>query len=145
MAITTSISNACKQGALTAGNNFNVSGGFTHKIALIKVGATGTYDQTFLNVGTPGTGSPTSTNLGTDEVTGTGYTTGGVTLTNGGVTIGSNVAYTTFSAHPTAPSPNSANRVMYCGDFGGTVSVVSGTLTVVMPANASGTALIRFG
>ena len=57
-----------------------------YKIALIKVGATGTYGAATTNAGTPGTGAPTAANLGTDEVTGTGYTSNGATLAGFSVT-----------------------------------------------------------
>src|SRR3569833_1785572 len=56
--------------------------GDVFKIALIKTSPAGTYDATFTNAGTPGTGTPSSSNIGTDETSGTGYTTGGVPLTN---------------------------------------------------------------
>lgn len=77
MPITTAITNSAKleflQGIHLAAD--------VYKIALIKTGATGTYDKNTTNVGTPGTGAPSTANLGTDEVVGTGYTSGGLTLT----------------------------------------------------------------
>lgn len=77
MAITTAIANSAKleflQGIHLAAD--------TYKILLLKAGAAGTWDKTATNVGTPGTGAPSTANVGTDEATGTGYTSGGLTLT----------------------------------------------------------------
>lgn len=158
---TTALSNNFKQSLLEGGHNFKSSGGIAYKALLIKVSPTGTYDNTLANVGTPGSGSPTTTNVGTDEMSGTGYTTGGFTLTNTAPTNGSNVAYTTPSANPSWTSATfsatgmviytadatlgTANRTVGYWDFAGTQSVSSGTFTVVLPSNASGTALIRIG
>jgi hypothetical protein len=77
VAITTAIANSAKleflQGIHLAAD--------VYKILLLKAGATGTWDKTATNVGTPGTGAPSTANVGTDEATGTGYTSGGLTLT----------------------------------------------------------------
>lgn len=156
---TTGLTANFKLNLLTGGHNFNASGGLAYKMLLIKVGPSGTYDQTLANVGTPGSGTPSTTNVGTDEVSGTGYTTGGFALTNVNPALSSNVATTSFSANPTWTSATfsttsaviftndatlgSAGRTVGNYDFGGTQSVSSGTFTVVVPSNSSSTAIIR--
>lgn len=158
---TTAISVNFKQSLFEGGHNFKSSGGIAYKALLIKVTPTGTYDSTLANVGTPGSGSPSTVNVGTDETSGAGYTSLGVTLTNTAPTNGSGVAYTTPAANPswTSATFSATGMVIYTADatigatgrtvgywdFGSTQSVSSGTFTVVMPTNASGTALIRIG
>src|SRR4051812_23061676 len=69
MAVTTGLTNSIKQVAADA----VAPSGSTIKIALIKVGATGTYDKTYASAYVVG--------LGSDEVaTGNGYTQGGLAL-----------------------------------------------------------------
>jgi hypothetical protein len=67
---------------------------------LIKVGPSGTYDSTLTNVGTPSSGTPSSSNVGTDEVSGTGYTSGGFALTNSNPAVSGTTAYWTFTTNP---------------------------------------------
>ena len=130
-------------------------------VALIGVGATGTY----------GTGSTNYTNLGTDEVTGTGYTAGTAgtanLLVNVTATTGGNVAWITFNANPSWTSAtfsttgcmiyNSSvrqggtsgtnttggGRACSIHDFGGNQQVSSGTFTILLPSSASNTAILR--
>lgn len=135
-------------------------GGDVFKIALVRTTPTGTYDGNVTNVGTPGSGSPTTANLGTDETSGTGYSSGGVTLTNVTPSLQSGVATTQFSPNPswtTATfsavaaiiynssdrSEGVVNRAISVHDFGGTQSVSAGTFTVVMPTYSSTLALLR--
>lgn len=125
-----------------------------YKIALIKAGAIGNYGASNTNVGTPGTGVPSVSNLGTDEVAGTGYTSGGNILTGYSVTITGSVARLDF-ASPSWPSAtisatggiiyNStrANKVVAVYDFGGTITSTNGTFSVVMPTVGDGTSLLR--
>jgi hypothetical protein len=157
---TTAITANCKLNFLTGGHNFSASGGLAYKALLIKATpTTGTYDQTLANVGTPGSGSPSTTNVGTDEVTGTGYTSGGVALTNVTPALSSNVATTSFASNPTFTGATFstsamvvytndatvgvAGRTVGVYDFGGNQSVSAGTFTVVLPSNTSTLALIR--
>lgn len=155
---TTGATNNFRQSLLEGGHNFKTTG-IAYKALLIKVAPGGTYDQTLSNVGTPGSGSPSTSNVGTDEVSGTGYTTGGFALTNVNPAVSSNVATTSFSANPswttatfsatsmvvytTDSGIGSANRTVGNYDFGGTQTVTAGTFTVVLPANTSSLALIR--
>src|SRR6185312_5145627 len=130
----------------------------TFKFLLIKLSPARTFDGTQTNVGTPGTGSPTTANVGTDEVSGTGYTSGGFTLTNVAPSLpgASSTATVSFSANPSWTSAsfsatagiiwNSSTalgaaatplngRSVSVHDFGGTQTVTGGTFTVLMPTN----------
>lgn len=139
---------------------------------LIKTSPGRTFDGTQTNVGTPGTGSPSVTNVGTDEVSGTGYTSGGTALTN--VTPSNpsgSTAITNFSPNPSWTSasfsttagivynksvrlghangiaPNASgsavNRSVSVHDFGGTQTVTAGTFTAVMPTADASNAILR--
>lgn len=111
------------------------------KLLLIKTSPTRTFDGTQTNVGTPGTGSPTATNVGTDEASGTGYTTGGITLTNAG---------------PVSTNPTTSAAVSFSGTLQWTGATISTTAAVIyntsvkqgasangITANASGSAINR--
>lgn len=125
--------------------------GDTFKIALIKVGMAGTYNATstsYANI----TGN-------TDEVTGTGYTAGGATLTNVDPTSTGTTSFTDFSPDPswTSASLSTVGCMLYNStwtgpvqnpslsvhDFGGTQTVTSGTFTAVMPVPDSSNAILR--
>lgn len=134
------------------------------KMLLVKGTPARTFDSTQTNIGTPGTGTPTTVNVGTDEASGTGYTSGGVALTNVNPSNPSGaVAITTFSANPTwtgasfsasaaiiyntsvrlgGASPQ-GGRVVSVHDFGGVQTVASGTLTVVLPTADASNAILR--
>jgi hypothetical protein len=153
MSITTAIAGSYKAECLGGTH----SSADVYKIALIKVGHTGTYNNLVTNAGTPGTSAPTTANLGTDEVTGTGYTSGGTTLAGFSVTQtnGSTPARLDFTTPTWATSTISAvgamiynssksNKVVAVFDFGGTITSTAGTFTATMPAVADGTSLIRF-
>jgi len=141
--------------------------GDVFKILLIKATPGRTFDHTQTNVGTPGTGAPNAANVGTDEVSGTGYTTGGVTLTNVSPSLPgspSTTATVSFSPNPSwtsatfsttaaiiyntstrlgAASAPLNGRTVAVYDFGGTQQVTSGTLTLVMPTNDGTNAILR--
>lgn len=124
--------------------------GDVFKLALIKVSPTGTYDQTSTNY-TDVTGN-------SDEVSGTGYTAGGIALTNTGPTIISHVAFVdfadiswttaTFSArgciiYNTTQRGPTATRATSVHDFGGTQQVTAGTFTLVFPTPDQTNAILR--
>ena len=134
------------------------------KALLIKNTPSLTYGPTQTNVGTPGSGSPSTANIGTDETSGTGYTSGGVTLTNVQPALSSTTATTSFATNPSWTGAtfgasamvvyNSSTRVGAAAaplngrtvgvyDFSGSQTVTSGTFTVLLPTNAAGTALIQ--
>lgn len=103
-------------------------------------------------------GAATTAYSATGEVTGTNYTAGGVTVTNATApTSSSTTAYWTPSAPITYTTvtlstafdtvllynSTQSNRAILAFNFGST-TVTAGTLTLNMPANAAGTALIQF-
>lgn len=141
--------------------------GDVFKMLLIKAAPTRTFDSTQTNVGTPGTGTPSATNVGTDETSGTGYTTGGLTLTNVSPSLPGNpttTATVSFSPNPSwsgasftataaiiynnstrlgaAATPLNGRSVEIL-DFGGSQTVTSGTFTVLMPTNDGSNAVLR--
>lgn len=120
------------------------------KIALFKVGVAGTYSAATTNY-TDMTGN-------TDETSGTGYTAGGVLMTNVSPATSGTGAYINFSPNPSWTSAsfsttgamiyNSsrrgpvATRATSVHDFGGTQTVSAGTFTAVMPSASPGTAIL---
>ncbi len=150
MANTTAICNTYKQEVLQ-GLHLAAS---TYKIALIKVGAAGTYNASTTNAGTPGSGTPTTANLGTDEVTGTGYTSGGNSLAGFSATLQTSTGCLDFTTPTWTTSTISAtgafiynssvsNRAVAIFDFGGTITSTAGTFTATMPTVGASTSLIR--
>ena len=147
MAITTALCTSFKQELLEAIHDFNASGGSTFKVALIKQSPTGTYDAT--------TTSYTNVTGNSDEVTGTGYTAGGETLTNIDPTTAGTTAYIDFGdASWTSASISADGCIVYNDsaagkpavfvyDFGGTQTIVSGIFTVQFPAAGASTAIVR--
>ena len=135
MAITTAICNSYKQEILE-GVHASTD---TYKIALYTSSAT--------------LGAGTTAYSSTNEVTGTNYSAGGVTLTGYTSGLASSTAYITFSDPSWADSTITArgcliynssktNKAVACFDFGSDVVSVSGTFTIDLPA-AGATALIR--
>jgi hypothetical protein len=121
------------------------------KMALIKAAPTGAY-------------GPASTNYSqivanSDEVSGAGYTVGGMPLTNVTPSLAGTTAITNFSPNPTWVSATFstngcmiynastrggvAGRAISTHDFAGTQSVTSGTFTVVMPGADANNAILR--
>ena len=135
MAITTAICNSYKQEILE-GVHASTD---TYKIALYNSSAT--------------LGAGTTAYSSSNEVTGTNYSAGGVTLTGYTSGLSSSTAYITFSDPSWADSTITArgcliynssktNKAVACFDFGSDVVSVSGTFTIDLPA-AGATALIR--
>lgn len=102
-------------------------------------------------------GAATTAYSATGEVTGTGYTAGGITVTNGtnpttGGTTGywtpsASLVYTTVTlttAFDTVLIYNSSqsNKAVSVHTFG-SQTITAGTFTLTMPTNAAGTALIN--
>ena len=150
MANTTAVCSSYKSDILQGTH----ASGDVYKMALIKVGASGTYGAATTNVGTPGSGTPSAANLGTDEVTGTGYTSGGATLSGFSVTETGSVARLDFSSPSWSTATISAtgaiiynssksNKAVAVFDFGGTITSTAGTFTATMPTVGDSTSLIR--
>lgn len=127
MAITSAFPNANKIEAL---QDLMPANG-TYKCALLAPGAT--YDKT------------ATTWAGTGEVTGTGYTAGGATLTGYNAAMSGDSAVLTF-ASPTWPNSTisaagaviydaTSNKVRGVFSFGGTVTSTNGLFTATIPAN----------
>lgn len=133
---------------LTATHNFTPSTGDTFKAALYLT--TATYNAS------------TTAYSATGEVSGTNYTAGGVTITNGNAPASTNVSATAGTAYWT-PSANIAytnvtlttafdavlvynssksNKAVSVHTFG-SQTVTAGTFTLTMPSNTTSTALIR--
>lgn len=141
MANTTTVCNSFKQEVLQAVHKFETVGnsGDTFKCALFTV--------------TAALGASTTAYGATNEITGTGYSAGGVTLTCYTPTVNSNVASAdfddsvwsgaTFSGVRYALIYNSSksNKAVAVVDFGADKSVSAGTFTVTMPE--SGTGVVR--
>lgn len=138
MANTQGVGNVTKQVALAA-----VVDGKTLKAALYLVSAT--------------TDATTAAFTSTGEVTGTGYTTGGVSVTNANAaglttsttfwTPSASIAYTTVTLSTAFDAvmiydTGAANRNIGVFTFG-SQTVTAGTFTLTMPTNNSTTGLIR--
>ncbi len=135
MAITTAICNSYKQELLEGVH----ASGDTYKIALYS--DTATLDKT------------TTAYSATNEVSGTGYTAGGATLSGFTSGLSSDTAYITFSDPSWSSSTITArgcliynssksNKAVAVFDFGSNVVSVSGTFTIDFPT-AGASALIR--
>jgi hypothetical protein len=99
-------------------------------------------------------GASTTVYTTDQEVTGTGYTAGGLTVTNVTVASSGTTAYVSFdNPQWTGASftcrgaliynSSKANRSIAVLNFGNDKIVANGTFTVTMPANTATTALIR--
>ena len=151
--------------------------GDVFKIALINGAATfpvSSFSGTQTNVGTPATGASSTSNLGTDDVpNGSGYTTGGLALTNVSPQVGTTAGFWSFTSNPSwgssasfstlgaiiyntsvrlgassngisaNASGSAINRTVSVHGFGGVQTVAVGTLTVVLPTNGQGTAILQ--
>lgn len=140
MAITSAVATSFKQELLTGTHNFTLTSGGAFKIALYNSSAT--LDAT------------TTAYTTTNEVTGTGYTAGGNTLTNvTPVTSGTtalvdwqDTAWTTSSITARGCmiyNSTASNRCVLVQDFGTTYTTSSGTFTIVFPTPDASNAIIR--
>ena len=96
------------------------------------------------------TASTTYTAGSANQVSGTGYTTGGNTLVNPVVANQSNVATLTFAqtqftsatfgaAYAVIYNNSASDKLVVVLDFGGTKSCSNGTFTITFPSTSSGT------
>jgi hypothetical protein len=142
MATTTAICTSWKGEILKGVHNMDAAGN-TLKTALIKVAPTGTY----------GAASTNYSNItgNSDEVSGTGYTATGASMTNSGVgTTGiadfGNVSWTSATFTTTAMmvyNSTQSGKAIALWDFGGTQTVTASTFTITMPTSGASTSLIR--
>jgi len=133
---------------MTATHNFTTSTGNTFKAALYLASAT-------VNASTTAYSS-------TGEVTGTNYTAGGVTITNGTSPLSTNTSTTAGTGYwtPSASitytnvtlstafdavliyNSTNSNKAVSVHTFG-SQTVTAGTFTLTMPSNTTSTALLR--
>lgn len=148
MANTQSMCTSFMQELLTATHNFTTGTGDTFKAALYE--ATATYN------------AATTAYSVTGEVSGAGYSAGGVTVTNGTSPLSTNtsatagVAYWTPSASITYSNvtlttafdavliynSSKSDKAVSVHTFG-SQTITAGTFTLTMPSNTTSTALIR--
>ena len=144
MAITTNaICNSFKGQILRAIHNFTASTGNTFKLALYQTDAT--------------LGASTTSFTTTQQVSSSGYTSGGKALVNSGVLVTGAVAFTNFSnVSFTGVTLTAQGALIYNDtaagdpavcvlDFGGPKTATAGTFTVQFPAFTTSAAIIRIG
>ena len=140
MAITSTLTTSFKKELLTGTHNFTNSSGDTFKLALYTSSAT--------------MGATTTAFTTTDQASGTNYTSGGANLTNVTPTSSGTTAFTDFSdltfgtATITARgcmiyNSSDSNKSVATIDFGGDKTSTAGDFTIVFPAAAASTAIIR--
>lgn len=138
MPITTALCNSYKQEVL-AGTH---GSGDTYKLALIKAAPAGTLDKSTTNY----------SQLGADEVVGTGYSAGGVTLSGFTIALTGDTASidwadavwasATFSADGALLyNASKSNKAVCVIAFGSTYTATNGTFTAQIPG--SGVGLVR--
>ena len=150
ISITTAMPTSFKVEILKATHNFTASTGNTFKIALLKSASAG--------AGTYGAASTNYSNItgNSDEVSssGTGYTTGGNTLTSvtpvaDGTTAVCDFSDTTWSSATFTTcgamiyNNSASNAACAVLSFSGDQTVSSGDFTIQFPAAAAATAIIR--
>ena len=139
MAITQALASAFKSEVLQGIHNFAAAGGDTFKLALYTSAAN--LDSTTTVYTTSG------------ESSGPGYTAGGQTLTNVGVSLSGTTAFLDFNDVTwTSASISAAGALIYNStdsnkavailSFGGTYTSTNGNFTVTFPAATSSTAII---
>lgn len=140
MAITQAMCTSFKQELMQALHNFDSAGGDTFKIALYTSSAT--------------LGASTTAYTTSNEVTGTGYTAGGNTLTSVTPNFSGTTAFTDFadttwsSASITARgaliyNSTNSNRAVCVLDFGSDKTSTSGDFTIIFPTADASNAIIR--
>ena len=141
MAITSTLTTSFKTELLKGNHNFTAgTAGDTFKLALYTSSAT--------------LGATTTSFTTTGEASGTNYTSGGAALTNvtpisSGTTAFTDFADLTFgTATITARgcmiyNDTNGDKAVATIDFGGDKTSTAGDFTIVFPAKASGTAIIR--
>ena len=148
MANTQSMCTSFMQELMTATHNFTTGTGDTFKAALYE--ATATYNASTTAYSTTG------------EVSGAGYSAGGVTVTNGTSPLSTNTSPTAGTAYwtPSASitytgvtlttafdavliyNSSKSNKAVSVHTFG-SQTVTAGTFTLTMPSNTTSTALLR--
>lgn len=148
MAATTAMCTSFKKELFEAKHDFNAAGGSSFKLALIKNSMAGTYGAASTNY------SDITGN--SDEATGTGYTAGGVALTNIDPTSSGTTGFPDFS-DPTAwtitgsmtaaaamiYNTSDSNSAVSIHDFAGDKTATDGDFTITMPTADASNAILR--
>jgi hypothetical protein len=140
MAITSTLTTSFKKELLLGNHNFTNGTGDTYKLALYTSSAT--------------LGATTTSFTTTGQASGTNYTSGGAALTNVTPTSSGTTAFTDFNdltfgtATITARgcmiyNSSDSNKSVATIDFGGDKTSTAGDFTIVFPAAAAATAIIR--
>lgn len=145
MAITTAMCTSFKKELLEAKHDFNVTGGHTFKIALFTSSAT--------------LGASTTDYSTSNEVSGTGYTQGGNTLTNVDPTTSGTTAFTDFADTTWSSATITANGALIYNTttaggsgttnavcalaFGGDKTSTNGDFVIQFPTADASNAIIR--
>lgn len=157
MAITQAMTTSFKVDLLSGGMNFNTTN------RALSANTVDAFRIGLYSASTASLDATTTAYTNTGEITGTGYTNTGVQSTSGqsltftggqNATSTGTVAWTNFGNAVWSSATFSADGALIWNasnsgrsvcvlSFGGTKTVSSGTFTVQMPGNASGTALIQ--
>lgn len=140
MAITSTLTTSFKKELLEGTHNFAASGGNSFKLALYTSSAT--------------LGATTTAFTTTGQSSGTNYTSGGAALTNVAPTSSGTTGFTDFAdltfgtATVTARgcmiyNDTNSDKSVATIDFGGDKTSTAGDFTIVFPAAAASTAIIR--
>tara|TARA_R100001460_G_scaffold1882_2_gene6687 strand:- start:1191 stop:1619 length:429 start_codon:yes stop_codon:yes gene_type:complete len=140
MAISSTLTTSFKKELLEAVHNFSASGGNSFKLALYTSSAT--------------LGATTTAFTTTGQSSGTNYTSGGAALTNIAPTSSGTTGFCDFSdltfgtATVTARgcmiyNDTNSDKSVATIDFGGDKTSTAGDFTIVFPAAAASTAIIR--
>ena len=140
MAISSTLTTSFKKELWLGNHNFTNSSGDTFKLALYTSSAT--------------LGATTTSFTTTGQASGTNYTSGGANLTNVTPTSSGTTAFTDFAdltfstATITARgcmiyNSSDSNKSVATIDFGGDKTSTAGDFTIVFPAAAASTAIIR--
>lgn len=146
MALTQAMCTSFKSELMTATHNFTAGTGNTFNIALFRATAS--------IVGTFGAATTNYSDMGADQATGTNYVAGGQALAAVTPTTSGTTAYTDFADEVftnvtiTASgaliyNATNANRAVCVLDFGGDKSASAADFTIIFPAAAAATAIIR--
>ena len=140
MAITSTLTTSFKKELIEGTHNFAASGGNSFKLALYTSSAT--------------LGATTTAFTTTGQSSGTNYTSGGAALTNVAPTSSGTTGFTDFAdltfgtATVTARgcmiyNDTNSDKSVATIDFGGDKTSTAGDFTIVFPAAAASTAIIR--
>ena len=146
MALTQAMCTSFKTELLTATHDFTNTTGDVFNLALFRATAS--------IVGTFGAATTNYSDMGADEASGTNYSAGGQALTNVTPTSSGTTAYTDFADEVftnvtiTASgaliyNTSATNRAVCVLDFGGDKSATAADFTIIFPAAAAATAIIR--